>query len=163
MATKLIKQKFDNGIEKECGYLNNRLKEGIWKFYYENGNLYKEINFKDDIENGQWKMWHENGNIYIDQNKINGSSDGYWKEYYENGELKEIGFYEKGEYAPRDFWDENGNQLLINGTGKKIERFGYNDLDICEFYFQDGKFIKEIKIESAKYNKFKENDEGSLL
>jgi antitoxin component YwqK of YwqJK toxin-antitoxin module len=150
----IIKEYYDNGNLKAEGITLNGLKEGIWTFFFERGNVCKEINYSEGMENGIWKMWHENGNLYIEQNKIDGKSVGYWKEYYESGATKEIGIYDNNEYIPIDFWDESGNQLLKEGTGKKIERFGSLGLDVFEHYFENGKFIKEIKISSGEYGKF---------
>ncbi|HTN08282.1 hypothetical protein [Agriterribacter sp.] len=154
----LAKKYYDSGVLKAEGIMQNGLKEGKWIYYFESGIKHREINFNNDVENGEWKMWHENGNLYLEQNKIHGRSDGYWKEYYESGELKEIGEYKNGEYFPIDFWDEGGNQLLKNGTGTKIEKFGHLELDIYKQYYKESKFIKEVKISSAQYGKFNSSD-----
>ena len=153
----IVKEYYENGTLKSKGIKQNGLKEGAWMFYYENGNKKKEVFFRNDIEDGEWKMWHEKGKLYIEQIKTLGKSEGYWKEYYENGNIKEIGEYKNDEYFPIDFWDEKGNKLLSNGTGKKIEKFGTFEMDIVEHYFENGKFIKEIKISSAKYGSFSPN------
>jgi antitoxin component YwqK of YwqJK toxin-antitoxin module len=150
----IVKEYYDNGALKAKGIRENGLKEGKWIFYFEDGEMLREIYFRNDVEDGEWKMWHKSGSLYIEQMKVLGKSEGYWKEYYENGNIKEIGEYKNGEYFPVDFWDEGGVQLLKKGTGKKIEKFGYLELDICEQYFEDGKFIKEVKISSAQYGGF---------
>jgi antitoxin component YwqK of YwqJK toxin-antitoxin module len=133
-------------LKKSEGIIKNGLKEGLWLYYYPNGRIQKEIFYKNNKENGSWTMWHENGQKYIEQNKSDGLSDGKWVEYYENGSLKEIGVYINGDYHPKDFWDDNGVQLLINGSGKKIEKFGVSEIDVFEQHYINGKFIKEIRI-----------------
>jgi len=143
---KNIKEYYSENCIKAEGWLKDDKKEGLWLFYYPDGKKNREINYENGIENGIWRMWHENGNLYIEQNKINGKTKGLWKEYYENGKIKEIGEYLEDSYTPKDYWDEEGNQLLKNGTGKKIEKFGAGLIDIFEHYFEDGKFIKEIKL-----------------
>jgi antitoxin component YwqK of YwqJK toxin-antitoxin module len=150
----IVKEYYDNGSLKAKGKKKNELKEGKWIFYFEDGKVFREIHFHNDIEEGEWKMWHANGALYLEQMKVHGESDGYWREYYEDGKIKEIGEYKSGEYIPIDFWDDGGTQLLKNGTGKKIEKFGYLELDIFEQYFENGKFIKEVKISSARYGGF---------
>ena len=132
----------------------NGIKEGKWFFYYENSEVYKEINFLNGVEDGECKMWHENGNPYLVQYKKNGQTTGIWKEYYENGRIKEVGEYINGEYFPYDFWNEEGQQLLKEGTGKKIEKFGHLELDIVEQYYSEGRFIREEKVSSAQYGSF---------
>lgn len=68
-------------------------------------------------------------------------------DYAEDGRLKEIGRYNNDEYSPIDFWDQEGKQLLKNGTGKKIEEYGSKTLvDIYEQYYDNGQFLKEVKV-----------------
>lgn len=140
------KEFYENGKLKATGLLQEGKKNGKWLYFTETGDKFREIEYLDGVENGEWKMWHENGNLYIEQYKINGKSKGLWKEYYENGKPKEIGEYKDDGYFPIDFWDENANHLLKDGTGKKIEKFGALEADIYEHYFKDGKLIKEVKI-----------------
>lgn len=137
------------------GSITNGLREGKWHFFYDTGRICKEISFHKGVEDGQWKMWHENGNLYLVQCKENGSTVGVCSEYYENGQIKEVGEYINESYYPLDFWTEAGEQLLKRGTGKKIEKFGYLELDVVEQYYQEGRFVREEKVSSAKYNNFK--------
>lgn len=155
---KLIKEYYANGCLKAKGLMEGDLKQGKWMFYYENGELQMEVNYKDNIESGEFKRWYQNGNLAVETFYLQGKNSGSWKEYYENGKVKEVGEYKNGEYSPTDFWDEEGIQLLRNGTGKKIEKFGYSELDVYEQYFEDSKFIKEVKISSAHYGKFEQSD-----
>jgi antitoxin component YwqK of YwqJK toxin-antitoxin module len=143
---KNVKEYYSENCIKAEGSVENGKKEGLWIFYYPDGKKNKEINYKVGIENGIWLMWHENGNLYIEQSKINGKTNGLWKEYYENGKIKEIGEYIEGVYTPKDFWDEEGNQLLKNGNGKKIEKFGADLIDVFEHYFENGKLVKEVRV-----------------
>ena len=143
---KKVREYYSDNLLKEEGYLHNCLREGLWIFYYQNGKTKREVYYQAGVEHGAWLMWHENGNIYIDQHKINGVTTGVWKEYYEDGKLKEIGEYIDGKYFPKDFWNEEGIQILKNGNGKKIEKFGAGLIDVFEHYFENGKLIKEIRI-----------------
>lgn len=150
----ITKEYYDSGALKAKGRMKNGLRDGKWIFYFENGKVFREIHFRNDLEDGEWKMWHKNGFLYLEQMKVLGKSDGYWKEYYEDGSIKEIGEYKDGEYTPIDFWDENGTQILKCGTGKKIEKSGHLELDIWEQYFEEGKFVKEVKISSPQFRGF---------
>jgi antitoxin component YwqK of YwqJK toxin-antitoxin module len=150
----IVKEYYGDGALKAKGLEIAGLKEGKWTFYYENGRVFREIHFQNGIENGEWKMWYENDELYISQLKKSGKTDGEWKEYYENGNIKEIGEYQNNEYFPIDFWDEFGNQLLRNGTGKKIEKFGPLESYVYEQYFENGKFVKEVKISGLDYRGF---------
>jgi antitoxin component YwqK of YwqJK toxin-antitoxin module len=151
----VIREYYTNGILKATGLILNGVREGKWLFYYESGQLQREVNYSKGIEDGAWKMWHENGNLYLDQFIENGHTKGIWREYYENGRIKEVGEYIDGEYWPNDFWSEEGTQLLKNGTGKKIERFGYSGLDVFEHFYENGKLVKEVKVSTAKFGSFR--------
>ena len=67
--------------------LGNR--EGIFKSYYYNGQLYVEANFIDDIENGIFKSYYLNGQLFQKGNYIYGKKNGIYKSYYEHGQLWE--------------------------------------------------------------------------
>jgi antitoxin component YwqK of YwqJK toxin-antitoxin module len=150
----IVKEFYDSGTLKAKGIKKDEQKEGQWIFYFEDGKIYREVNFRNNIEDGEWKMWHANGLLYLEQVKVLGKSEGYCKEYYENGSIKEIGEYRNGEYFPIDFWNEEGRQLLKNGSGKKIEKFGYLESDIFEHYFENGIFIREVKVSSTGFRGF---------
>jgi len=150
----IFKEYYDNGLLKAKGLMKEGLKQGKWMFYFESGEVQMEINYKDDIQDGEFKRWYTNGNLAVESFYIGGRNDGCWKDYYETGNIKEIGEYQNGVYIPIEFWDEKGVQLLKDGTGKKIEKFGYLELDVFEQYFEKGKFIKEVKISSMGYGGF---------
>jgi antitoxin component YwqK of YwqJK toxin-antitoxin module len=115
---------YNNGKIKSVGILNESKREGLWKFYFEDGKLEKEISY------------------------LNGKHEGLWKEYYENGKVKEETLYKSGIGIVVNFWLENGEQTLINGTGYKIEKYGALERDVYKQYFEKGEFLKEDKIDS---------------
>ena len=103
------------------------------------------------------KTYHSNGQLNLEYETFNGLPQGLWKEYYENGQLAEEGEYVEGKYYVKNFWSESGEHLLVNGTGKTIRRFGVSQSEVYEQYFEKGKFIREKKIYSVSYGKFKPN------
>jgi len=58
-------------IRQEYFILNNK-KEGIYKSYHYNGQLWKEVNYIDDKKNGIYKSYHENGQLEEEVNYIDG-------------------------------------------------------------------------------------------
>lgn len=151
---KTYKEHFDNGVIKLEGFIDEKGNQGIWKYYFNSGIKWKELSYKDNVRNGLSTIWHENGNLYIQSNYVDGVLDGVWKEYYEDGMPKEVSEYKDGAIWPKDFWDEHGVQLLKDGNGKKIEKFGPLELDVYEQFFENGKFVKEVKISSIRYGSF---------
>jgi len=145
------KEEFEEDSFVGRGFLEDGKKEGTWHYFYDTGELKQLIDYVAGIQHGTYKFLSKNGVILIESTYVAGEVDGVWREYYEDGRLKEIGKYHNKEYFPIDFWDNDGNQLLKNGTGKKIEVYGSSTLeDVYEQYFTDGKFIKEIKINLRK-------------
>ncbi len=154
-------EEFDDGYFKGKGFIESGKKVGVWSYYYETGELKQEITYQNGDEDGKFKLYHENGVIAREGNFINGKHEGLWKEYYENGQIKEEVKYINDEGSYINFWDQVGNQLLKNGTGKIIEEYGSKTLfDIYEQYYDNGIFIKEVKIEGYTVLGFTPKEKG---
>jgi antitoxin component YwqK of YwqJK toxin-antitoxin module len=72
-------------------------REGLWKFYYENGQLVSEVIFNNGKEDGPYKTHHENGQLWAQGTIKDGNLDGPYKMYYENGQLEVEGTWKDGE------------------------------------------------------------------
>ncbi|MCB9272045.1 MAG: hypothetical protein H6561_21145 [Lewinellaceae bacterium] len=61
---------------------------GVWKRYYQGGQLMEEVAFSGNKENGPFKEYYENGNIKAEGSYLNGpKEDGELKLYDEQGTL----------------------------------------------------------------------------
>jgi len=100
--------------------------------FHQNGNLEMIWVEKNGVQNGIFRRYFDNTQIAIESNFQNGKRSGNVTEWYSNGKQLEIGKYVDGEYIVEQFWDESGNQLLINGTGKTIRYYGTNDDTVYE-------------------------------
>ena len=70
--------------------------------YYETGELQEEYFQLNGKKEGEYKRYNYNGNLYAICNYFNGHPKGEYKSYHENGELKEIRNYAKyGNYAKK--------------------------------------------------------------
>ena len=78
----------------EC--IRTRLKVGVWKFYYENGNLALIGHYKDGLECGEHKSYYENGQLKMVFFHEDNIRVGEWKFYAESGLLEKIEFYKNG-------------------------------------------------------------------
>jgi antitoxin component YwqK of YwqJK toxin-antitoxin module len=151
-------------------------------FYNSQGKLIQIIDTYYDLENDEklQQQFHHNKNLksiwiekngkkhgifkrYYDDTKLayiseydNGQSTGSVKEWYPNGQITEEGKYLNNEYVVEQFWGENGNQLLKDGNGKTIRKYGTNDYDIYEQYFENYEFKGEKKIQGVTFGKFEE-------
>jgi hypothetical protein len=63
------------------------LLNGVYKYYYANGNLYLEVSYKDSILHGTTKQYFKNGTVYEQTEYDNGLKHGLEKRFYEDGKL----------------------------------------------------------------------------
>ncbi len=126
----------------------------IEKTYHSNGQIKTICDTVNGEKHGEFIRYFDNGQIAIISNYVHGKSHGQWKEYYENAQLAEEGEYVNGEYNVTNFWIETGEQLLLNGTGKTIRKYGASQGDIYEQYFDKGQYTGEKKIAEVSYGKF---------
>lgn len=108
----------------------------IHKDYYENGNIKAEYSIRNGKFVGKFKAYYDNGKLNSKGEYNNGKMVGIWHYYYSTGSRQSIQKYSKGRIISIDFWDENGNQTINNGTGFAKH---YNSDGILEsiFYYKD--------------------------
>ena len=92
----LFKEWYENGQLKEEGNYKDGERDGLQRHWYENGQLKYEGNFKDGKGDGLEKLWYENGQLRYEGNIKDGELDGLFKEWYENGQLKYEGAWKDG-------------------------------------------------------------------
>jgi antitoxin component YwqK of YwqJK toxin-antitoxin module len=163
---------FPKVLKSEWSFVNGAA-SGVWKYYYDNGNLEFEGSFVDGKGQGGYcdgigtetfKRYYSNGKLKdegpfngctMDRNWeysspiINEKNDGTWKTYYDNGNLKSEGS------------NLNGNK---NGIWKTY--YDNGNLESEGSYFNElGSFLSG-KIEGAwkyYYDNGKLKEEGSYL
>jgi len=109
-----IKSWYKKDIKKVEGFVDKGKKTGVWKLYYESGNLKKQSTFKDDSENGEEIFWFENGKLEKKGSYINGKLNGKYEWYFENAQKKQEGFFVNGkEDSTWREWFENGNAKMV--------------------------------------------------
>jgi antitoxin component YwqK of YwqJK toxin-antitoxin module len=137
----------------EEGYFKDNLRNGIWKKYYENGNLEWELTFVGNRPNGYAIFYYRNGKVSEEGVWKNNRWVGEYKYFHENGKLKYEWKYNasgKREGAQKYYY-ENG-QLMIIGSwddgkeaGELKEFFSNGDLRAVK-YFNNG----DIAVDSTK-------------
>jgi antitoxin component YwqK of YwqJK toxin-antitoxin module len=147
---------YESGSLKEVGYTNEFGKQGYWVKYNEEGTKFSEENFSNDKKHGLFIRYNENTTIACISNFVNGFHDGLGVEYYEDGSVLEEWAYENGNFTSINFWNPKGEQTLKNGTGTKIET--YHSGLMIEFYYENGNFIKELKLNSVRFEGFTPNE-----
>jgi antitoxin component YwqK of YwqJK toxin-antitoxin module len=145
---------FANGNIQQVSYWTNKLKNGTLQEFYESGQIKINREYKDGVKDGTGKVFLENGTLSYENYHLKGKPIGKVREWYENGQIAEEGEYINGEYLVHNFWTESGDQILKDGTGKAIRKYGTTGLDIYEQHYDKGKMTIEKKIASIVYGKF---------
>jgi antitoxin component YwqK of YwqJK toxin-antitoxin module len=150
----------------------NKLKQGRWYLFYDNGNVKVEGIYKDDKKNGYFKEYTENGDLisvtkFINNVKQEDAEEitklDVENEYYPDGKLKASGTYRNGipegirrEYnqegeIERSFIFKNGYVIgegIVKENGTKEghwKEFYSNGILRSEGEYKDGKPIGEWK------------------
>ncbi len=89
--------------------------EGIEKTFYENGNLWKEWNYKDGRLDGVYKAYYEDGTLESELKYKKGKLYGEGKYYYENGQVHLVSNYDKDIALSAKEYDREGN-LIFQGV-----------------------------------------------
>lgn len=136
---------YENGQIKENGTNGNNpyfkldtytdgLPYGMWKGYYQNGNLeyegsyaFARNNDEVNIDNspyyspktGVWKYYHENGEVSVFGAYRKGYKNGVWNEYFSNKVLKSTGTYQKDKKI--GLWKEYYSNGKLKSNGKFAE------------------------------------------
>ena len=77
----------DNENLFEEYFQSNGKKEGEYKSYHRNGQLWVIGNYVNGLKEGEFKQYYEIGQLWVICNYINDKRDGEYKQYYENGNL----------------------------------------------------------------------------
>ena len=106
----LWREWYENGQLKWTGTYKDEKEVGLWRGWYENGQLESEGNYKDGEWDGLWRGWYENGNKRGEWNWKDGGWDGLQRHWHENGQLWFEINSKNGEEISKKCWDENGNE-----------------------------------------------------
>lgn len=91
------------------GLFKGGSRAGLWKYYYENGQLRQKGMYTNGKKEGYWESFYRNGQLFYKGEYKNGKKVGLWESYYENETL----FY-KGEYKAGK---EEGEWISFNPDG----------------------------------------------
>ncbi len=131
--------------------------------YYSNGKIEEMYHIRNGKLSGSYRAYYKNGTLRGEGRYINGHAVGIWNYYYPSGNIMTIEKYnKKGKTVSFDAWDENGIQVVRDGTGIFVQyypngtiksRAGYKDCMFdganeawypngnkeYEFYYKNGK------------------------
>jgi periplasmic protein TonB len=118
----VINDFYPNGQLKMSGTfrsLNPDNKIGHFNYYYSNGQLQKQCNYRDNMLDGQLKVWYENGNIKQECNYTLDKLTGSFRTYSEDGKLTKFAEYLDGK--------KNGKFITYYSNGNPIREEKYKN------------------------------------
>ncbi|MBN2273197.1 MAG: hypothetical protein JXK95_02600 [Bacteroidales bacterium] len=135
----------DKGIKTGEGILTKEgMKEGEWKYYYENGFVRAEGKYNNNHETGQWKYFSNDGKLIQTGVYKSGKFDGRWTWYYDNGSLKrEEEYYNGKEEGIYTEYDTIGN-IIASGNYFDGEREGEWFYKVND-YIEKGKYVGGLR------------------
>ncbi|MCQ2286761.1 MAG: hypothetical protein MJZ76_07790 [Bacteroidales bacterium] len=168
---------FDNGVLRCEGITDeNGLRQGVWKEFYETGELRSKGKYKNSKPIGEWKFYLKDKNIELEgAYDSKGRKQDEWKWYYADGELLAIENYEAGKLEGEFIeYDEEHNILskgqYIDGqedgewfyrNGETTEKGAYYEgerVDTWKTWYGNGKLASEMHFEGGildgKYRTF---------
>lgn len=155
----------------------NGVRHGLFKNFYETGELMYEGSFENGKQEGVFKLYYKNGDLKRENNFKNDIKI-FQKEYYEGNKIKSETSYNEdtGNESSKKEWDEEGNltekeEISINNSGKllmvrssyyengKIEEksnliqtdWGWNKHGLYQSYYESGQLKEEGIIENDTY------------
>ena len=113
-------------------------REGIYRWYYPNGQLRVECTYKNGKKDGLYSSWHENGQPWEECSYEDGKYEGLYQSFWSNGALREKCTYEngvqQGSFEAR--WYEGGISERFICKDGRVD-------GLYESFDQSGKKIKE--------------------
>ena len=99
---------YENGQKKEEGTYKNGKEDGLSTLWYENGQKKSEVTYKDGKRDGLWTEWFENGQKSGEITLKDGKADGLFTLWYENGSKKSEKKYKDDLITSEVEWSEDG-------------------------------------------------------
>ncbi|WP_341221242.1 toxin-antitoxin system YwqK family antitoxin [Polaribacter atrinae] len=126
-------------IETE-GVMKGRERVGNWKYFYPDGIIMSEENYKNGKLHGPQIIYYQDGQVTEFSNYKNGLLDGTSSKYASNGVLIQELTYENGELNGLAKFFELDGQLLETGNYKNGLRVGNWE------YYMDGEVATEKEV-----------------
>jgi len=141
------------GELKEKFTKKNGKKEGLYKTYYENGQLQSKYNFKNGKLDKLCKYWNDKGQLISEKNYKEGEKDGPHKSWFENGQLHiEVNYVNGNQEGLPKYYSENGqlkDKMFLDHIQK--ENKGKVKKNKAKLKFKVGDLIKKKKGGNFEY------------
>lgn len=96
----------ENGKATGVWMSKNGVSDGVYRDWFENGQLYFETNWKDGKLDGVYRRWYENGQLEIESRWKDGKWDGRRLEFNENGDVETEEYYINGKEISKEEYEK---------------------------------------------------------
>ncbi len=158
-----------NVLQMEGVYSDKKFKNknGIFTYFFDNGEKKSKVNFNDDKKDGIWESWYLNQTLYSRGLYKNGAMEGEWNWYFENGQKSSSEQYLNDSLLSFVFWDNHGNVSSTKGITKieTMPKFKGGDDELFAYLKENLKYptiAKENGIAGTVYLKFVVGEKGSV-
>lgn len=90
--------------------------------------------------NGVYKSYYENGQLSTSGEVKNGQRYGKWINWYENGQKSTISIYKDNDVLVKQTWDRNGKVQVVDGNGEFLSFYDNGKL-YAKGMYKDGKAV----------------------
>ena len=169
---------YEDGRKTASGKVKNYKKQGVWKYYNDDGTLSETYTYKDDIKQGLYTFYFQGSHVAAMQgNYLNGEKKGAWTEWYLNGQIQyrlnyaghgddRIGlqqsWYENGHLMEQDSFSSDSKMIYLwrwfeNGKLHTVEQYK-NGISNGQFrYYDDSALTDSFPAKMVNYLNGKEN------
>jgi len=119
-------------------YNKSRERIGLWKMYYESGDLFAEINYKANVKHGTSTTYYPSGVILMECTFVDGLLQGSYVKYFDTGKPYEIGSYKNNQRHGECSVYDLTNQLTEKGPYFEGMRHG------VWYFFAEGNIVDTV-------------------
>ncbi|KAA3639913.1 MAG: hypothetical protein DWQ02_02860 [Bacteroidetes bacterium] len=93
--------------------------DSIFQIFYDNGQLFFQVPYRNGLQNGWYEQYHENGVAWAKDLRINGKTvDGFYQTFHDNGNVNQEGYMRNG--------NQVGKWYVYTEDGKPFKVYIYN-------------------------------------
>lgn len=100
--------------------------------YYMNDQVYRQGRYLFGKKDGPFIYYHHNGQIASQGRFVNDKKSGQWQYFYPDGRPRQNIFYEEDQRYVDQYWDEQGNLKVDQGSGEYEEENEYISITLIE-------------------------------
>ncbi|MBP1673568.1 MAG: hypothetical protein H6Q25_1383 [Bacteroidetes bacterium] len=145
MRQGLWKEYYETGELRSLGKYSNSKMVGEWKFFYPNQDIEIIGNYRNGKKDGLWQWFYPNRQLLMEENWEDGVHEGLFVEYDESGKILTKGNYSEGA--------EEGEWIYVNrGVVEKGSYYDGMKTGEWKIWFANGNLAFEMEYEQDLFN-----------